>query len=129
MVACKKIIITKPKICIGDLNKKIIVYTRPINAPFRNSTDITYDYVEVARVWASIQSIQGDFLIDGVARNDVPTDKIYIRYRDDISSINWLAYNGHYYNILRSQNINGYNDYLSLLCVNTGSITKVAASV
>jgi len=129
MVACTKIVITKPKICLGDLNKKITLYTRPINAPFRNSPDITYDYVVVANVWASIQSLQGDFLMDGVARDNTPTDKIYIRYRKDISSINWLGYNGYYYNILRSQNINGDNEYLSLLCVNTGKDTKTAASV
>lgn len=129
MTECKRISIPKPKICASDLNKRVTIYERPIEAPVYGSATVQYDFIPVAEVWAAVETIQGDFFGDMVSRDNQPTDRFYIRYRDDITSDNWIGFNGFRFDILRVENINRYKEYLILLSVDTGSSLKAASQV
>lgn len=129
MTTCKKISIPKPKICSGDLNKRITIYQRPIGVPNYGSVIVQYQFVVLAEIWAAIETMQGDFFGDMVSRDNQPTDRFYIRYRDDITADNWIGFNGFRFDILRVENINRYKEYLSLLCVDTGSELKEGSKV
>lgn len=129
MTVCNKISIPKPKICAGDLNRRITLYKKPIRAPGRNKTNVTFEETVIATVWAAIETVKGNYLVDGVSRDDIATDLTYIRYRDDVDADDYFLFKNYRYEIKRVENLNKYDEYLMLVCLNTGAETKQGSQV
>ncbi|MBK2125727.1 phage head closure protein [Fangia hongkongensis] len=130
MSSCKKIIIQKRKVCIGDLNKYIGLYTRSLTSPLNpsySSVDYDLNFTLIRNVWAAIENVKGIMSLDGVTDEEIPTHNIYIRYRNDITSENWIIFNNKNYKIIRVENLEENNIFLCLVCIETGSTSKGAS--
>lgn len=119
MTQCVQVKLKHRKICIGDLNKKIQLYTRSITAP-RDITadDDQVDYGETfsnaVTVWAGIETKSGREIFDGSNLIGVATHFFYIRFRQGLTSESWIKFNGEYYDILRIENWEERNEFMLL---------------
>ncbi|GAH16987.1 unnamed protein product [marine sediment metagenome] len=122
-MSCKRITKKASKVCIGDLNKKILLYDRNIKA---SSTDTKFDedLDNVISVWSMIKTNSGKDIFDGTEIIGSATHEFYIRYRTDLTNESWLEYNSNYYNILSFENLNEESDFLKLNCAIRGDKTK-----
>jgi SPP1 family predicted phage head-tail adaptor len=122
MAKCKPITREIPIICIGDLNRKIIIKTRVLTPPSTNSTDYTEVFTTVATVWAMIKTsgLKGRSEFDGTQMSAMDrisnTHEMYIRYRSGITQEHFIEYNSEYYDILEVFNMDEANTVTHLKC-------------
>lgn len=126
-MACKTKRIKSTKICGADLKKRVAIYTRSL-LPSNNSISQQYAFVLVKTVWGAIETVTGEITFKGVASLEATTHYFYIRYREDITSENYIQYKGNWYNILKVENINEDNKYLKLYASIMGSVDKGAVN-
>lgn len=133
MSTCEYIRFNKPKICIGDLNKRIELLKKalvPSQSENVYGTDnYDYDYQLDATVWAAIKNIKGDVILDSVSPDDLPTHWFYIRYLVNIDNDYRIRFRNEEYKILDVTNLLEDNVYLQIKTVKTGNISKVASQV
>jgi SPP1 family predicted phage head-tail adaptor len=124
MRQCRKIKFYNTGICIGDLNRKINIYTRKIKAPnFLNTqgVEFTEQFDLVITTWSAIQPTKAINVFAGL-NTDLKdkTHDIYIRYRDDINSSQFIQFRDKYYDILKVENLDENKRFLKLECKQTG---------
>lgn len=122
MTVCKRINITKKKICIGDLKKRVIVQTRAIVPP--EGVDYSQLITDLKTVWAAIQTSKGSEIFDGTNVIGVATHFFYIRKIDNVTFENFVEYNSKEYRILDVQNVDEDDLFLLLRCTERGIKTK-----
>ncbi len=120
-MSCEKIDLKNKKICIGDLNKKIDIELMTIT-PLATA-DFTETFVDIATVWAGIQTIKGVEIFDGTNVLGVATHNFYIKYRAGIERDNFIDYNSKRYRVLDIENQNENNEFLILRCEERGDKT------
>lgn len=115
------------KYSIGNLRDRITIHTRSIIPPGYNSAKFTEAYDAGTPVWAEISSIDtvnsGQNVFDGVQLNDGATDLIVIRYRSGITTQNRISFEGNYYEILATKDIERRHEYWELRCKLLGDNT------
>lgn len=128
-MSCKRINLTKKKICIGNLKHSITLLVRSITAP--DDFDYDMNFTTLANVWAGIETKQKGVEIfnDVNISIGVATHFFYIRYRDDVTAQNFIEYNSKKFRILEVTNIDETNDYMLLSCAERGDSTTQAAYV
>ena len=121
---CQAINIKRRKVCFGDLNRKIILHVKSINAP---ETPSDFDYNQVftspVTVWAAIQTITGKEIFDGINLIGTVTHVFYIKFKSGLTTESFLEYNSNYYKILRLEDLDLNNEYMSLSCSIRGDKT------
>lgn len=122
MSICKRVNITKKKVCIGDMTKKIKVQTRSIVAP--DNVDYSQDIKDFKEVWAAIQTSKGSEIFDGTNIIGVATHFFYIRRIDGVTFENFVEYNSKKYKILDVQNLDEDDLFMVLRCTERGDQTK-----
>jgi SPP1 family predicted phage head-tail adaptor len=103
-------------VCIGSLNKRIIVQTRSIVPPINGSVDYTLNFTDPKTVWAMIETRQGSTTFDETNTEKVWTHDFYIRYIAGITFEKWVTYDGKYYDIISVENLNMDDRFLRLRC-------------
>lgn len=103
-------------VCIGSLNKKIIVQTRSIAPPMGGSVDYTLDFIDYKTVWALVETKQGSTTFDETNTEKVWSHDFYIRYIPNVTFENWVTYNSKYYDIISVENLNMDDRFYRLKC-------------
>ncbi len=122
MTICKRVNITKKKVCIGDLKKKVKVQVRSIVAG--DGVDYSQNIVDLKEVWAAIQTSRGSEIFDGTNIIGVATHFFYIRKINNVTFENFVEYNSKKYRILDVQNLDEDDLFLVLRCTERGDQTK-----
>ncbi|MGD9276246.1 MAG: phage head closure protein [Candidatus Pacearchaeota archaeon] len=128
MADCTKIRRTSRRICIGALNRKIIINARQIMPPSSGSVDFTESFTVEKEVWALVESVTGKTIFDSTNTEQVVTHNVYIRYLVNITPEKWLkflAINGTddvYLNILRVENLDEGNKFYKMTCNLRGTV-------
>lgn len=121
MAICKNIRGTKRGLCIGDLNQKIKVQVRTLNAP-ESGTHFDLTFADLKEVWAMVKTTRGTELFDGVGLTNAYTHEFYIRYSSSfaVNAQSWLLWNDDRYNIVDVENLDERNEFLLLKAIKKG---------
>lgn len=132
MAKCKTIQKQNVSICIGDLNRKIIIKTRVLTPSSTGSVDFSEVFTTYATVWAMITTPEsrGRVTFDS-SQEAIPglikyTHDIYIRYKAGITSEMFVEYESEYYTIDEVFDINNDHTFMKLRCTVTGPTTYSA---
>ena len=68
--------INRTRICVGDLNKRITLYDRSIEAPGFEGFNFREDFTDGEKKWAAIDNVKGMEVFDGVDTTDQITHPI-----------------------------------------------------
>lgn len=129
MAKCVRLQRQDTRVCAGSLNRKIEIYETAITSPLDpafNEVDYGEQFTLIARPWAMIEDINGDVIFDGVSPVDTPTVRFFIRYRQGITSENWVIYDNERYRILNVLDLDKNKRFLSLECTIRGDENKDA---
>jgi len=111
MAICKKIRRTNEVVCTGDLNRLVTIQVRELKPPTGNSVDYGEEFVTAKDVWAMIETVGNETFFAGTNTVRIVTHLFYIRYISnvEITSENWIKYDGNYFDIIDVENLD-YND-------------------
>ena len=129
MAVCVPIQRKKTVVCTGDLRWRISIASRALTSPSGNNVDFTETFVDVVTIWAMVESIAPFSTLNSVTVDSFPTHRFIIRYRSDVTSENFIKFDGKYYDILDVLEPDNTKDYLCLYCLETGSQSKAAAQI
>ena len=130
MADCNKITRKSTRICIGSLNRQVIIHTRSIVPPSGDSTEYTEQLSAPQTVWAMVEPQSGDKVFDGSNIIRVNSTNIYIRYIADVTFEKWLELinlNGkinEYFDILTVTNLDEGDRFYKLECTRRGATNK-----
>lgn len=122
MTTCKRVNITKKKICIGDLKHKVIVQTRALIPA--EGVDYAQEIVDLKSVWAAIQTTKGVEIFDGTNTIGVATHFFYVRTVANLTFENFVEYKDKKFRILDVQEIDEDDSFLLLRCTERGDKNK-----
>lgn len=115
-----RVIIDPPcrQVCLGSMDKIIIIHSRDMKAPAFGETNFTEDLErKVKEVWASIKTAAGKVIFDGVSTDVSVTHQIFIRHDPDITSENWIELpDTRLLRIINIQNFDESDKFMELLC-------------
>lgn len=92
MVVCIKIRGKRRQLCVGDLDRKIMIQSRAIVAPVGDLVDYSESFVTTIEVWALVQTTRGSQLFDGVEISNPFTHMFYIMFLADLTFENWILF-------------------------------------
>ena len=122
MAVCTKIRRKSKRVCIGAMNRKIVVNVRTIKPPITDSVDFGEEFTEEVEVWAMIDTVDGVTIFDETNTEQVITHDIYIRYRPTMTPEKWLKLpsvnsgDDVYLNIIRVENFGENNQFYRMRC-------------
>lgn len=126
MAICTKIYRKIKRVCIGSLNRKIILYTRAIKAPTQGGVDFSENFANPKKVWSMVETTDGTIFFDDTNIDVSITHNVYIRYRKNITQENWIILpsvndgDDERLNILKVENFGENNTFLKLICAIRG---------
>ena len=129
MTTCTKITRINKRVCIGALNRKIVVNVRSIVPPISGSVDFSESFTEPKEVWAMIDTVDGVTIFDDTNTEQNITHDIYIRYYRTITPEKWVKLpsvdggSDVYLNIVRVENFGENNRFYRLRCNLRGDTT------
>lgn len=128
MAKCVSIQRKHRKPCIGDLDKEIVLQNRNITPPPFGVPDFDEAFTPKATVWASINTLAGKTIFDGVSQDSAVTHEFIIRYDDTVTSETWIEFEGRRFDIVPNgvQDWEERHEWLSLLAAERGVNTKEA---
>ena len=108
------------------MSTEIILQNRVLTEPVFGSVDFDEVFTASATVWATVNTVSGKTFFDGVNTDINITHEIFIRYDSTVTAETWVELNGNRLDILRVEDFDGRNEYMKLICVDRGSISKNA---
>lgn len=127
MKKCRNIVRYKTTVCIGNMDKRIGIYERKIKAPdFLNNQGVEYseEFTLVKNIWSQIVPLKSFDIFAGINfKVGDKTHDIYVRYRSDINSQQYIKYKDNYYKVLNIMNFEEDSRFLLLECSLTGDST------
>jgi len=118
------------KVCIGELNKKLVFQTRVQTFGNADSVDITEVFTSVATMWGKLTTIpQTGNKFNGVEIDSIPTHLAIIRYNASINAECWMLFNSRRFEILHISNIDEDGKFMSIELRETGLDSLEAAKV
>jgi head-tail adaptor len=130
MAICKKIRRVDKRICIGAMNRKIILQVRTLTPPDQDGVDFNEVFTEPKTVWANIVTVNGIILFDNTNTAREISHDLYIRYIANLSAQSWVTLvskdstSDQYLDIIQVENLNEENKFLRLRCSLRGSTAK-----
>lgn len=98
---------------IGDMRERITIHVRTITPPDYDSVNFTETYDSGVEYWASVETLdKKKQLFGGVNIPDNATHSFIIRYDSDFTSENVIAWEGNYYDILKTSDPDGRKQYV-----------------
>lgn len=122
MTTCTKITRVNKRVCIGALNRKVIVNVRSITSPQNGGVDFSESFTEPKTVWSLIDTVDGLTIFDDTNTEQIITHNVYIRYFQTMTPEKWvkvLSVDGGddvYLNIIRVENFGENNRFYRLRC-------------
>ena len=105
---------------IGDMRQRIYLHAREISTPVYGSIDFDEVFTGDPK-WASIKSLGGKVVFDGVGQDAIATHAIYIRYAAGVSSQKFVqSTDGRRFKILNVEDYDERHDFLVLMCTDRG---------
>lgn len=130
MSVCVRIRGKRHYLCLGDLDREIYLTNRSITPPVFGSTDFLETFVDNSETtWTLIEHVEGKTHFDGVETETPITHHFFIEYDeaiDDDQSEWWILFEGKYFDILRMIDLDLRHEWIKLICVERGTITKLA---
>lgn len=87
----------------GELDRRVTIQQRTLT-PQGDGT-LLPGFADVAETWASIRTLEGLEVIDGVQREERPTHRFRMRARSDVDGDHWLEYAGRKFRILSVEDV------------------------
>lgn len=114
---------------VGDMTHRITIQDRAITPPDDGDVDLDHTFTTAATVWASVETLSGETLFDGVEKDDIVSHSITIRYIEGVvSSESWILLpDGTRLDILNVEDLEERHEWLHLLAKRTGADTLPAA--
>lgn len=115
----KSTVIRRPKrrYTIGDLDTRVILRDRAIQAPVASSTDFDELFSTGAGVWAKVSTPDGKTQFDGVETDVNVTHVVGIRWKRDVTTETWIELpGGRRLDVVTMQNLEERNQWLQLMC-------------
>jgi hypothetical protein len=110
-------------VCIGSLNRQIVVNTRLIGAPTGGTVDFTETFTPERTVWAMLETTNaGTVIFDSTNTAQEISHNIYIRFMTTMTPEKWVrlpSINGGvdvYLDIIAVENLNEENRFHRLRC-------------
>jgi len=115
MPRCKPIRVDHRAICSGDMDRRIQIKSRAIQAP---TTDVDFgeNFEQVKTVWAAVKSVRGrdTFFVTNL---DVEVSHIfYVRWYPGLTAEDWIVYKGENYNILLVEDLDQRGEFYVVYC-------------
>jgi len=126
MSKCISIFDKKKKVCIGAMNKRIIIQIRSIQPSEGDSVDYGELITDRRKVWAFIRTRKGETIFAGTEIKRTTNFEFYIRYFSDVTFGNWIEFRKKRYNIVEIENINAENQYYLIFATKRGITSNVA---
>lgn len=121
MADCKRIRSKIRKICIGDMDKQIILKSRSISSPLGDSVDYSEEFTEISNPWSMVHTLsRGPIFFDDTNIATQVTHIFGIRYESGITSEIWVEYDGENYDVLNVENLDQRSEFLILSAVHRG---------
>ena len=126
MAVCTKIRRKSKRVCIGSLNKKIVVNLRAIQPPDQDSVDFDELFTPERTVWSMVETVSGVTIFDDTNVEHAITHNVYIRFISNMTPEKWLkllSVNGGddvYFNIIRVENFGELNQFYRMRCTLRG---------
>lgn len=116
------------QVCLGDLDRRIKIHNRSIQAPIFSESDFTEQFDPTANRWALIRTVTGKTIFDGVNQQDIAlTHEIFIRYDDSVTTESWIGYDGSLFDIVAIEDFEERHEFMQLLCTERGDKNLGAA--
>lgn len=113
---------THRKVCIGDLQHRVLLQDRGIGEPLFAETEFTESFDGDKEVWAKVRTVSGKTIFDGVNQVDVAlTHEVTIRYDSTVSSETWIRLGDRRLDIIDAEDLDERNEWLLLRCTERGS--------
>jgi len=126
MAACYGIKKRRRNVCIGDMDKQIVIQLRTLTPPATDSVDFSEVFTTESTVWAMVETRSGVEIFDGTSLKGIATHYFYIRYNAEYTFENWVLFNEKKYNILDVQNFEEENKFYLLRCSLRGTTNNLA---
>ena len=97
---------------IGRLNKRVDIMGYVTSKDEMGQSKQSLQ--KLATVWADIKPMRGSELYEVGRLQSKMTHRIYIRYLPDVTTSNWIVYNGKRFNIVSVVNPDYENKYLEI---------------
>jgi len=114
------------KYAVGDLDERIRIFERSVQAPGINSAKFSEQDSPISDPdrWCSIETLDlqgsGQRRFDGVELSERPSHIFTIRFDKNITIQNIISWDGDFYKIIHTQNPDGRKQYLELFVVSRG---------
>lgn len=125
---CETIQSRKRRVCAGDLNHRIEIFDRDIQAPNAGSAWAhRQQYTPKASVWAAVRTLNGVATFDGINLAGVQSLEAFIRYRSDVTAGDFLRIDGQNIEITSVEDLDRRREFLRLVCLDRGDANQEAA--
>lgn len=84
---------------IGSLTKRVLIQTYLDDIVDASRAQVENKYTDLATVWANVKQVTGFALIRNKNIGSNVTHLITIKFRADVTSENWIVYDGNRYRI------------------------------
>jgi len=111
------------RICIGDLDRRIVLQLRKIKPPEADGIDYNETNIVEQSWWASIETVSGTTVFDGNNIEQVVTHNFYIRYLPGLTFESWVLFEGKRYRIIDVVDYNERHEFYVLRCSLRGAET------
>lgn len=123
MPTCQSIRKKRRNVCIGDLEDRVTLENRAIQAPEFDTVDFEEEFTAPnPPVWALLETVRGKTFFDGVSTEQDVTHWIYINFDATVTAETWVKLDdGRRLDILRVENLDERSDFMLLHCDDRGS--------
>lgn len=88
---------------IGAFRKRVLIQTYTDDIVDASRAQVENKYTDLATVWANVKQVTGFALIRNKNIGSNVTHEITIKFRADVTSENWIVYDGNRYRIRTTQ--------------------------
>lgn len=122
MAKCIKIQRKHRKVCIGDLDTFIDIFTRTETTQnFLADVNFTIHQADVEVLWETIKGVE---IFDETNVGTISTERIFMPYDADITKEFFIKLEGVFYRILDVEDLERRNEWLKLMLTERGVDTK-----
>ncbi len=122
MPTCQPIRKKRRQPCIGDMEDRITLENRAIEAPEADTVDFDETFTAPnPPVWALVETVRGKTFFDGVSTEEDVTHWIYINFDATVTAETWVKLeDGRRLDVLRVENLDERSKYQLLHCNDRG---------
>lgn len=128
MAKCNYIKGQHRKVCIGDLDRKIEIYSRAIKPP-ADDQDMQHgqEYTLKYKPYAMIKTLRGITTFDGIEITGVEALEIFIRYDSRVTTQDFVRLDGKNISIKSIEDLDRRKEFMRLICVEEGDKDRAAS--